>query len=131
MNKLLSRCLLVVFILVTTIGGGTQAAYPADPTSDSIVQFEWDIPTERVNGNSLLPSEISGYRIYEDGDLVVTINDGTQTSVLYDYGGYGEACWTISTVDSWGQEGPQSAESCDTVKPSPPSAPSLTISFGA
>lgn len=118
---------LALFAVLLFIGGGTHASYPSetiDPNSDSLVTFEWNIPTERVNGNSLLPSEISGYRIYEEGELVIT-------STTYDYGGYGESCWTISTVDAWGQEGPQSNPYCGLVKPSPPSAPSLTISFGA
>lgn len=126
----------ILFALLATlmVSGSTltQASYPSEPVnpeSASVITFGWDIPTSRTDGSSLLLSEIGGYRIYEQGELVLEIDGGEQTSAMYDFGGYGYSCWSISTVDSWGQEGPQSAESCDTVKPTAPSAPTLTISF--
>lgn len=129
--SLVAVALAIVLAITYKPAWANYPAEPIDPTSASIVTFEWDQPYQRVDGSTLFPSEIGGYRIYERGELILSIDEGDILSAVYDYGGYGEGCWSISTVDTWGQEGPQSEEMCGTVKPPAPGAPSLTISFGA
>ena len=116
---------IALFSLVVV--GGSKASFPAG--GSSTIQFTWDIPTEREDGSSLLPVEIGGYHLYEEGLLVLEIEGGETTSAFYDYGTYGNACFTISTVDSWGQEGAQSAPVCLQILPAPPSAPPLQANF--
>lgn len=92
-------------------------------SASSVINFVWDIPTEREDGSPLPTIEISGYNLYEQGEKVAWIEGGDTTSISYDYGGYGQPCFTISTTDFWNQEGSQSPETCVNVFPAPPSAP--------
>lgn len=87
------------------------------------VSFTWDVPTEREDGSTLFTNEISGYTIYEDGEMLVFVSGGATTSATVDYDAYGQPCYTISTTDNWQQEGRQSAEVCVNVFPAPPSSP--------
>lgn len=87
------------------------------------VNFTWDIPTERTDGSTLFSNEIYGYNLYEDGEKVQWIGGGTTTTATHLYDAYGQPCFTISTTDNWGQEGPQSPEVCLNVFPAPPGAP--------
>jgi hypothetical protein len=96
---------------------------PLTASASSVINFVWDIPTEREDGSPLPAIEISGYNLYEQGEKVAWIEGGDTTSVTYDYGGYGQPCFTISTTDFWNQEGSQSPETCVNVFPAPPSAP--------
>lgn len=91
--------------------------------ASSTIQFQWEVPTERQDGTSLLVNEISGYTLYENGNKVAWIGGGSTTDFSYDYGGYGQPCFTISTTDTWGQEGQQSPEVCVNVFPAPPGSP--------
>ncbi len=91
--------------------------------SSSEINFTWDVPIEREDGTTLFQNEISGYTLYENGEKVAWIAGGGTTDFIYDYGGYGQPCFTISTTDFWGQEGSQSPEVCVNVFPAPPAAP--------
>lgn len=97
--------------------------------SSSNIEFVWEVPTEREDGTTLFENEISGYTLYENGEKVAWISGGGTTSLTYDYGGYGQPCFTISTTDNWQQEGAQSAEVCVNVFPAPPEAPALHVSL--
>ena len=109
---------LILLIVSLFILGFMHKAHASDG-----IQFEWDIPTERVDGSTLLVNEISGYTLYEDGYEIAFIPNGTTTSYTYQYDGYGRPCFSISTTDSWGQEGGKSEEECVNVFPAPPKAP--------
>ena len=87
------------------------------------VSFQWEVPSEREDGTTLLYTEISGYTLYEDGYQVAWISGGLTTEFTYEYDGYGQPCFSISTTDSWQQEGNRSEEVCVNVYPAPPSAP--------
>lgn len=96
------------------------------------INFNWDKPTERTNGATLFPSEIGSYTIYENynGEVYEVLSvGGTYEEATYYFDGYGSPCYSISTTDSWGQEGSKSPEICINVFPAPPAAPALNVSF--
>ena len=90
------------------------------------IDFVWDMPTERVDGSSLLPNEIDGYTLYEDNEAIAYI-EGTQLWYTHEYDGYGQPCYQISTTDTWQREGPQSAPVCVDVFPGLPMPPLLKL----
>ncbi len=92
-------------------------------SSGSEVMLGWDTPTEKVDGSTLLENEISGYNIYEEGALAFQLERVNE--MLYDNEGFGRTCFSISTVDVWGQEGPQSEPYCHTFTPAAPGSPTL------
>lgn len=98
----------------------------ANPTPTT---FNWDIPTETIDGDPLDVSSIAGYQLYQDGSPVLYIEGGSTTTVGYDVVGFGNICFTISTIDVFEQEGPQSEPVCETYFPSFAKSPSgLSVS---
>lgn len=93
------------------------------------IQFTWDVPTEREDGSTLFTNEIAGYTLYENNVAVKWIAGGASYEALYDYDGYGQPCFSISTTDVYQQEGAQSAEVCVNVFPAPPTSPVLNVSL--
>lgn len=104
-------------------------AIDAFSASASVITFVWETPTKRADGSTLLSNEIAGYTLYEDGVQIQWIAGGTTTSTSHDYGGYGQPCFSISTTDTWQQEGAQSTEVCVNVFPAPPGSPALRVSL--
>lgn len=89
------------------------------------VNFLWEPPEERVDGSTILPSEIAGYTIYENGVAIMWVSGGASSSATYEYDSYGQPCFSISTTDVYQQEGGQSPEVCINVFPAPPMAPTV------
>lgn len=90
---------LVFFVLLMV----AVIAYPAN------IALQWDIPTARVDGAPLSPSEIQGFRLYYVVEGVETVVNlpGTATSHVVNDLPPGTYEFRIATVTS-DQEGPAS-----------------------
>lgn len=77
------------------------------------VTLSWIMPTTRVDGAALSPSEIAGYKLYYGTasnalTSTIRINDPTQTEYTIQSLPSGTYYFKISAIDADGLEGPQS-----------------------
>lgn len=87
--------------------------------------FSWTNATQRVDGSALPASEIAETRIYCDGQLVITVTDGS-TAATYDFG-VGEHRCVATHVDTDGQESDPSNEVVFQILPARPNPPVFSV----
>ena len=126
--------LFVIFIslLITACGGGdtnpSSGGYANIIGNDQIVtgsksiSVRWDIPTTKVNGDSLSLSEIAGFKIYvaSNNNFIptqanVTITDSAATDFVINNLASGTYYIYITTYDINGDESPYSSPITQTV----------------
>jgi hypothetical protein len=109
-----SLATLCVVVQLAACGGEQEDGSGAVSQNLGSVTVNWTPPATRTNGDPLLLSEISGYRVYygnQPGDYPnrVDVNDGTAQQVTVQ-GERGFYYFVVTTVDSAGRESAFSPE---------------------
>jgi len=73
--------------------------FPLTAIADGTVTFTWEHPTERTDNTPIPVSEIAGYKIYGNNEVVET---GPVITISHDYIGRGQTEFRIQTVDTDG-----------------------------
>ena len=76
--------------------------FPAVSLADGTVNFTWTAPTERTDNTPLPSSEIGGYRIYGNDQIIDVV--GAVTTASVDYIGRGKTEFRLQTYDTDGLE---------------------------
>lgn len=92
------------------------------------VTLNWTAPTERTDGTPLSQSEIGGYTLRKDGELVDATIQGTATSYSLTLGP-GEHCFDMATTDTEGRTGPFGVVVCRSIKAVPGAPTDLIINI--
>lgn len=100
--------LLLTLLLLPTI------AYSAAQYSRTL-GYQWDAPTERLDGTPLEPNELAGYELDHNG----TIHQTTATEIDIVITQTGEHCARVRASDTDGQWSPWSDKLCTMIKAAP------------